>query len=87
MRYCFYYIVLVNAVTFLFYGIDKYKSQRNKNRIPEHWLHVLALAGGSLGALAGQKVFRHKTAKKSFLFIYWLIVIFQVLIAGYILFN
>lgn len=87
MLYCFYYMVMVNAVTFLFYGIDKYKSQRNKNRIPENWLHVLALAGGSPGALAGQKVFRHKIAKKSFLFVYWLIVILQILVIGYFLLN
>lgn len=85
MRYCFYYIVLVNVLAFLAYAIDKFQARRDKHRISENWLHLLALAGGSPGALAGQNVFRHKTAKKSFLFVYWLIVIFQILIVGYIL--
>jgi uncharacterized membrane protein YsdA (DUF1294 family) len=46
-------------------------------RAPEMVLHTLALLGGSPTALISQKLFRHKTSKKSFIIIYWLIVLMQ----------
>lgn len=48
-------------MTFLFYGFDKNRAIKNKNRVPEIVLHILALIGGTHGAFLGQKVFRHKT--------------------------
>ena len=55
------YIVAVNLMTFLLYGADKRRAQKNKWRIPEKTLLGAALAGGSVGALLGMYVFRHKT--------------------------
>lgn len=55
------YVVVVNLVTFLLYGVDKRKAQKNKWRISEKTLLGAALAGGSVGALFGMHVFRHKT--------------------------
>ncbi len=48
-------------VTFMVYGIDKRKARRGTWRIPEKTLFLLPLLGGSVGALLGMKVFRHKT--------------------------
>ena len=55
------YLVIINVVTFLIYGIDKRKAVKHKYRISEKTLILMALIGGSIGALIGMKVFRHKT--------------------------
>ena len=56
-----WYLAAVNVVTFTVYGIDKRKARRGTWRIPEKTLFLLPLLGGSVGALLGMKVFRHKT--------------------------
>ena len=60
------YLIGINVLTFLIYGIDKWKSRRGKWRIPEDTLIWLAIAGGSIGALLGMYLFRHKTQHKKF---------------------
>ena len=67
------YLLVMNLVTFLVFGLDKWKAKRKvKNesvrRVPERALFLLAILGGSLGALLGMKVFHHKTLHKSFRF-------------------
>lgn len=58
------YLIAINLVTFFIYGIDKLKAKRGKWRIPESMLLTLAVVGGSIGALLGMLVFRHKTKHK-----------------------
>ena len=60
------YLLVINVVTFIIYGIDKYKAQHAKWRIPEATLLLLAAIGGSIGAWCGMKVWRHKTMHKKF---------------------
>lgn len=62
----FIYIVIINLMTFLLYGLDKQKAKNHQWRIPEKTLLGMALVGGSIGALGGMKVFRHKTRKPKF---------------------
>ena len=45
------YFVGINLVTFLLYGVDKWKARKGRWRIPEDSLIWLAVAGGSIGAL------------------------------------
>ena len=55
-------LALINVVTFLAYGDDKRRANRpGARRIPEKPLLLMALLGGSPGALAGMRVFHHKT--------------------------
>ncbi|MBO4588587.1 MAG: DUF1294 domain-containing protein [Bacteroidales bacterium] len=61
------YLIAINLVTFFIYGIDKLKAKRGKWRIPESMLLTLAVVGGSIGALLGMLVFRHKTKHKKFI--------------------
>ena len=51
-----YYLLAINAVAFIMYGIDKYKAKKAKWRIPETTLLLLAVLGGSIGAWVGMKV-------------------------------
>ena len=45
-----YYLLAINAVAFIVYGIDKYKAKKAKWRIPEVTLLLLAVVGGCVGA-------------------------------------
>lgn len=61
-----WYLVAINFTTWVVYGLDKGRAKSGKWRIPERTLLLLALVGGSLGALAGMIMFRHKTRKPKF---------------------
>ena len=61
-----WYLAAINFTTWVAYGLDKGRAKSGKWRIPERTLLLLALAGGSLGALAGMIMFRHKTRKPKF---------------------
>ncbi|MCC8042974.1 MAG: DUF1294 domain-containing protein [Oscillospiraceae bacterium] len=60
------YIAVINIIAFLAYGTDKDKAIKNRRRIRVSTLLTLAFIGGSVGALAGMYIFRHKTKKKCF---------------------
>ena len=60
------FLLAINTVTFLLYGIDKWKAKRSRWRIPESVLLGLAAVGGSIGAWLGMRVWHHKTQHKKF---------------------
>ena len=79
------YLLLINLVTFLVFGLDKWKAKRKEKkdsvrRVPEKTLFLLSALGGSVGALLGMKVFHHKTLHKSFRFGIPAILALQILI-------
>ena len=55
------YLILINLIAFALMGIDKAKARHHRWRISEKALFLPALLGGSIGAIAGMQVFRHKT--------------------------
>ena len=79
-----YIILFINVVTFLVYGIDKWKAKQGSWRISEATLLILAVIGGSIGALLGMKVWRHKTMHKKFKYGLPLILIIQIILIGYL---
>ena len=62
----FIYLIIINILTFLIFGIDKWKARRGKWRIPEGTLIWMSIIGGSIGALVGMYLFHHKTQKRKF---------------------
>lgn len=72
------YILGINVIAFLVYGIDKLKAKRGKWRIPESTLLLLAAIGGSIGAWLGMKVWHHKTMHKKFRYGLPLIILLQL---------
>ena len=60
-RLIVYYLTGVNLLTFIVYGLDKYKAKHKKWRTPEATLLILAALGGSPAALLAMYLFRHKT--------------------------
>ena len=73
-----YYLIVINIVTFLVYGIDKWKAKQGSWRISEASLLILAVIGGSIGALFGMKVWHHKTMHKKFKYGLPLILLAQI---------
>ena len=79
-----YYLIVINIVTFVVYGIDKLKAKQGSWRISEATLLILAAIGGSIGALLGMKVWHHKTMHKKFKYGLPLILIIQIILIGYL---
>ena len=82
-----YYLLAINAVTFIIYGIDKYKAKKAKWRISEATLLLLAVLGGSIGAWMGMKVWHHKTMHKKFKFGIPAILLIQIALMAYLHIN
>lgn len=78
----------LNLVTFIVYWFDKWMARSHGWRIPEWILWLLALLGGSVGALLAVELLHHKSKKLSFQLVLWLIVLLQLAAgAGYYLLN
>lgn len=76
------WLLAISLVAFLTYGYDKAVAGSGHTRVPEHVLLILALAGGTIGALLGMWAFRHKTAKKSFRMRMGLVIGAQIVLVG-----
>jgi uncharacterized membrane protein YsdA (DUF1294 family) len=74
----------VNAATFVLYGMDKRRARRGALRVPERTLLLFSFAGGSPGALLGQRLFHHKTRKRAFQIAFWLLVAVQAAVIVYV---
>ena len=72
------YLAAINIVAFFLYGIDKWKAQHDKWRITEATLLWIAVAGGSIGALLGMRLWHHKTQHAKFRYGLPTILILQI---------
>ena len=79
------YLCIINALGFLLMLLDKQKAKKNLWRIPEATLLGVAVIGGSLGAIAGMQLARHKTKHLKFAIGLPLILAAQVMVAILIL--
>lgn len=82
-----YYLLAINAVAFIMYGIDKYKAKKAKWRISEATLLLLAVLGGSIGAWMEMKVWHHKTMHKKFKYGIPAILLIQIALMAYLHMN
>ena len=81
------YLVFINLVTFITYGIDKLKAKRSKWRISEATLLGMAVVGGSIGAWLGMKAWHHKTLHMKFKYGIPVIIFLQLLAVGYLIYS
>jgi len=71
----FWLYLISSAVAFLAYAFDKSAARNNLWRTQESTLHIFALIGGWPGALAAQRLLRHKSKKQSFQIVFWVTVV------------
>lgn len=88
------WLLLINLVSFLAYGLDKLFAKLKVRfpkvpRLPEKNLLLLAAVGGGIGAWLGMELFRHKTQHRAFRICIPLFTLIWVVIAGglYLYFN
>jgi len=79
------YLVIINLITLLVWGYDKFSSMKNSSRVSEINLLLGVFLGGTLGGILGIFIFRHKISKKSFLLKFFGVVVLQLIILRFIL--
>ena len=72
-----YHLCCINIATFIAYGADKHAAKRGDWRVPEIHLHALEFLGGWPGAIIAQNFFHHKTKKRSFRAMFWLMLVLE----------
>lgn len=79
------YLIIINAAAFLLMLADKLKAKRGAWRISEATLMGIASIGGSVGALIGMYLFRHKTRHIKFTLGIPTILLVQIALAIWLL--
>lgn len=74
------YLILINLAGLLSMFLDKQRARKDKYRISERSLFLIAAVGGSVGSIAGMYLFRHKTRHKRFIIGLPLILFLQIVI-------
>ncbi len=74
----YWYLAIINIVVLVVYGGDKLFAKLDSWRVPEKVLLLLALLGGSIGALLAMQLFRHKTRHLKFRYGVPVILLLQV---------
>lgn len=72
------YLAAINVITFIMFGTDKARAAKGRWRISEAAFILAALLGGSIGALAGMRIFHHKTRHRKFTVGIPVILVFQI---------
>lgn len=81
----FYYLAVINVITFFIFGIDKYLAIAGRSRVAEKYLWWLSIFGGSIGAFLGMEIFHHKRKKMNFYLIILLIFLAQSVLVYFLL--
>ena len=66
MKLLSFYLLIINALGFLLMLVGKWKARKNRWRVRESTLLLIAALGGSVGSLLGMYLFRHKTLHLKF---------------------
>lgn len=73
-----YYLLAVNVVAFILFGVDKYNARMGNRRIREVTLLAMAALGGSIGAWVGMRIWHHKTKHQKFRYGIPFIILLQI---------
>lgn len=87
IRFLILYLLLINATAFFLMLADKQKARKKQWRIPEATLMLFAVLGGSVGALAGMYLFRHKTKHLKFTLGIPAIFMLQIALAVWLIYT
>ena len=77
--------IVINIVLFVLMGIDKRKAVKNKWRIRESVLLIVALLGGGIGGFIGMRVFHHKSRKWYFHVVFVIGIVLHLVLLWWLL--
>lgn len=78
------YLVFINILNIFLFGIDKSKAKHNSKRISEKSLFLVSFIGGVFGAILAMMLFRHKTRKTGFKLAIFLLILWNLILYGFI---
>ena len=81
------YLLVINVLGFAIMLYDKYLAKNNLWRIPEATLMGIAAIGGSVGCLCGMYIVRHKTRHLKFTLGIPAILVVQLIIGSWLIFQ
>ncbi|MBC5840508.1 DUF1294 domain-containing protein [Flavobacterium sp. F-380] len=85
MSILFCCFLILSILGFVSTGYDKNLAKKRKRRIPEKTLLSIAALGGSFGVGIAMLLFRHKTAKATFLWKYFGVLLLQIFFIYFLL--
>ncbi len=77
-------MLVMSLITFILFGVDKWKAVHQRWRVPEATLLWCSFLMGGLGGLLGMFTFHHKIRKTKFRVLVPLFTLMQLAIFGYI---
>ena len=77
------YLGVINLVTFILFGIDKYAAIKGTWRIPVANLLGFSFAGGAIGGIIAMYLFHHKTQKNYFAVGLPMMIVTQIVVLFY----
>ena len=80
MKYLYYYLIIINIISFILFGYDKLSAKKQKNRIRNSTLLGISILGGSIGSIIGMYTFRHKTQTWYYKYTIPFMIIIQVIL-------
>lgn len=78
------WVLFWSILDYVLMGIDKWKARRERWRVPEKTFFLVALLGGSLGAILGMYAFHHKTRHWYFKWGLPAILVAQIALGGWL---
>ena len=84
MKYFLLWVLCASLLDFALMGVDKWKAKRERWRVPEKTFFLVAVLGGSLGAILGMYAFHHKTRHWYFKWGLPAILIAQIVLGGWL---
>ena len=81
------YLALLSLALFVLMGADKRRARRERWRVREKTLFLLALLGGACGGWLGMRVFHHKTRHPGFVWGFSLLALAQLVLCALLLWK
>lgn len=87
IKYFIYYLIVINLIGFITMFWDKRQAKKGRWRTPEKTLFTITFLGGGIGTILGMYLFRHKTKKLRFTIGFPVILISEIVLIIYFIFN
>lgn len=78
------WVLFWSILDYVLMGVDKWKAKHDRWRVPEKTFFLVALLGGSLGAILGMYAFHHKTRHWYFKWGLPAILVAQIALGGWL---